>query len=711
MKKTRIISAVLSLLLLFNLFINSSASSLEIETCLNQTNYSSQTTEHAEDDNICCLESPDSNAYLSNEKFFFEPNELIILEFKVKTEGKIVDYAIEAGGVSASESTLKGSNSNYAFCISFPLLQASADEHLATFSITFNLSTEESLTNTVYIFKGSDGCAISSSAHSTAKRLYYANMYKKSKITKEEYDDTIALDYASCLTSSSEVSHSLLYKLAKRAEDKSASNDIIAGELYWKDKGDQSHPLRGVKVELYSTSNLNTVLETVYTDYDGAYIFSSYNLTANNRQVKIKVYAGDDNVDVYDYTNNQPFCLTIGPFNTNYSAETILETQRFDMLSNFGHALQIFQAAMTARDFAWNMMGGGTQDVNIYYPTQGNNCYYDPSTKKILITANAAVHSNSSYLKSYESWDVVMHEYGHHIQSHFDINARIGGTHSSANNNADVYGPYKGTRLAWGESWPTVFAMQAQEYFWYYLKDLCYYSPSCPLPGTPEAENHICFAENTIYEAYNFSYSSYYNIETTPVAKGEACERSIMAILWDIYDYTFEANDEFGVGTYAYWNITTSFGAKTFSEFMEDFYFACNNPNNTDFSEEYIDKIAPNLVKYKMSAEIIEKSGAIPTFTIKPNGGGESFYNNNFILIYYDASGNLISTSPVITSFEYDFNYQINSENWDAILSATGTTYSVRIASYANHYDENAPVDYQEEITGPYYSPLYTYSK
>ena len=108
-----------------------------------------------------------------------------------------------------------------------------------------------------------------------------------------------------------------------------------------------------------------------------------------------------------------------------------------------------------------------------------------------------------------------MHEYGHHVQYEMNIidfsRGDITYTSHTANENlAERYSSQDyGTRLVWAESWPTVFGILAQHYYSSYLS----------------------------------------NIDTAcDVLLGEACELSIMAVLWDLYDSDNDTRENIAFG-------------------------------------------------------------------------------------------------------------------------------------------------------------------
>ena len=148
-------------------------------------------------------------------------------------------------------------------------------------------------------------------------------------------------------------------------ETNALSDTNVKGVLSWIDDNGISHELRKVKVELYARTVLMDVKIGESTSLnDGSYSIDKNALAGvliNNNPLLlyIKVYAGDDNVVVMDDDG------------IAYFAESEIETTSLSqwnssdididlsvvMTNNIeGQALQISQAAITARDYAQEMI-------------------------------------------------------------------------------------------------------------------------------------------------------------------------------------------------------------------------------------------------------------------------------------------------------------------------------------------------------------------
>ena len=135
------------------------------------------------------------------------------------------------------------------------------------------------------------------------------------------------------------------------------------------------HPLRHVMVRIYDKEPIGTThLGTVYTDNDGnfSYTFTNpdgfWDFENGGYDIFIRVYAGDTNamVEISDSGDEYYYESTVSE-NVS-SGSTVTRNFTFTMSNDLGRAFQISQAIITARDYAWIMMGEMPSDVTIRYP-------------------------------------------------------------------------------------------------------------------------------------------------------------------------------------------------------------------------------------------------------------------------------------------------------------------------------------------------------
>ena len=309
------------------------------------------------------------------------------------------------------------------------------------------------------------------------------------------------------------------------------------GTLLWRDNNGATHSLQMVKVELYDDNSvIDDLLATTYTNSFGYYSFVFQNNDSifdhYGSDIYVKVYAGDNN-DYVVQPNETKYSKAVMGTGYYFNDVTTGSTHTFDdyifeMNDSTGQAMQISQAIIAAREFARSQIGHMPQAVRTIYPDYGSICNYTDNNKTIHIVNGIS----ATGLHSYESWDVIMHEYGHHIENELNIINSPGGEHYISHNmigeqvevSAGVYHIYtkdEGIRLAWAEAWATVFGIIAQY-------------------ETPMYVSTIPTVCDMSYTAYN---NVDYSIESCPHRKGEGCESSIEAILWDLYDSNPDLND------------------------------------------------------------------------------------------------------------------------------------------------------------------------
>lgn len=448
---------------------------------------------------------------------------------------------------------------------------------------------------------------------------------------------------------------------------RSEGDTYLRGKMEWKDSFGIRHPLYGVLLSIIDVSDISAIrsLGKVYTDIDGSFDISFVNAIQGSKLL-IFAYTEGEKVKVADTDEYVYFTSFVGPDSGVSTGATVIINGIIDMTTITGQAFQITQALFYMRDFAYEMSGVMPTDVVAMFPYVDplgikTTCFYRRSEKTIYI--NTTTNSTTPINTPYQKWDTLMHEYAHHLQYDFGIINTPGGVHSSNVNDADARNNKSdGIRLAWAESWPSVAGELAQQYY--------------------SANLQTVFG---VADEYYNSANEKYNTYTTTL--GEACEQSIMAVLWDLYDEdsATEPDDTIALGYQGWWDVTTGSGATTFSEFIE--YLYTQNPS-------YKESLAPNLTKYQMAptAPVVERidGSDYPRFTWDPQGGSVNYPNNSFILELYDEN----RTSPL--TIQTTSNYvNLGSIHWDVILGWGDETFYGRVIGNQT----------STPATGPYYSP------
>lgn len=216
-------------------------------------------------------------------------------------------------------------------------------------------------------------------------------------------------------------------------ENKNGPNRVIAngrvyGYLKWTDDNGIIHPLVGAKVKLTFTGSWGNAL--TYTNSSGFYSISFDGIwTAWAYECDIHVYAENEMIKVTNesgtvYEHATRLSGMSNNDNYNYSYTFLKET-------DLCNSMDIFTAAKNFADHASMLNGGSNIEIcNIKYPCNSSGAYYEPS-KSTITLPNENKRVSDTYHSVHESWDVIGHEYGHHLQKlyfHHDYY----GSHSSS---------------------------------------------------------------------------------------------------------------------------------------------------------------------------------------------------------------------------------------------------------------------------------------
>lgn len=465
---------------------------------------------------------------------------------------------------------------------------------------------------------------------------------------------------------------------------KAGRDTYVRGILRWQDDSNNWHPVQYNKVELWDKEPVGErLLATTYTDSSGNYSFTFdnadqwYEFENGGYDVFVRILPAGTNTIVYR-GNGSAYNVDSAMYQNIPTGHT--EYYSFDFRMNdsngnpdfFGRAIQIVQAAIVAARYVKTMNESDIAGVSIRYPHNESSagCFYRRSEKTVYITG--AARSNSSVPHSYASWDTIMHEYGHHVQYEFNLSSSPGGTHWINTSMADHYrehfegggnpdctcgrpsnvGDCKlyGSRLAWGEAWPTFIGTAAQFYY------------ASSLSG-------IVTAADTSYTSYN---GVNYDLESAGRLT-EDCEVTVQAILFDMMDSaTNESHDNLSLSHQTMWNLTTKSKAKTFHEFEE--YFLGNHSSPSHFTA------FGKILTYNRLAATQPTSSSItdqnpPTFSWIWTERSNYYNNRRFELVFYDSSRNYIGKSGQTSGN----SLTISTSLWNTVKSSYGTSFYVSV--------------------------------
>ncbi len=514
---------------------------------------------------------------------------------------------------------------------------------------------------TIYFCKGTDGTIFSSSLSLDIARR---NADKKLSyfFEQEVYDSTSLYNGYDIATAGSGVSGS------------------VSGHLKFNDDS-QELPLVGAKVKVIISGSL---LESeTYTDENGYYSISYSNVWhVGSGKPIIYVYASGENVSVkYSgiYTMAHEFDGTSGDFIYN-------RTFSSDVDGDFGKVINIFQAAQQYASFAKSLPDSDSiSHCDLYYPGEvEKGCYYSPKNSTITITSK--IRANSFVPESYCAWDVIGHEYGHHIQNCMGFSANVGGKHSSLANDIDanvtegrVTSEIKerGLKLAWNESWPTYFSIMAQKYI---LSDF----------------KNIATVNDTFYTSYNgLNYDLDPSSYPIDCAYGDGCERAIMRFLYKLSSPTLDAYDCFSISFEIIWDITCASKATTLFDFVNELY---NYGLNRHDLGRLLSVFNIAIGSLTITNDYLDRC---PSFTWSTYMGSSYLRYNEFDLVVANSQGQEILRKSDIPSISNNACYTLTRNEWAAVISSYDEDYFVYIVSRQTDFF----------TSGNYYSELFRFRK
>jgi len=450
-------------------------------------------------------------------------------------------------------------------------------------------------------------------------------------------------------------------------------------------------PLRGVKVEIHriSEDGTDTIVKTDYTNDDGKVSYTSAVVRINNGLNSVinqetaaetyyfKLFSEGTSIVIRDETYNT-YVWQCSPFSA-VAATKHEFSYSFTTNNAVGKGFIISQPAILAARFG-TYLNNGTElrTCAIDYPGKSSGSYY------VSNTINITDIDNSNYLNSrpnsYQDFDVMIHEYGHHFQRTIGhLSKSNGGVHYSHSNaeddmhdrkNDDGTNKYTEARarndglyLAYGEGWATSYSLLAQKHF----KDLY---------------QDTKFFGDDRYTAANRVNVGYGNYE---VCLGEGAEESITAFIWNLFD-GYDANDPTGE-MFEFTDdlfMTFSHNAYTFSDFLMNF-------EDGDPNEEMVGKM---LEKLKMAPTNVTYAKPLylnvaPTFKWTCSGGSRYYSNNEFYVevCAYGSEGfnyQAYTTTISLDGTPKEANITVPMEDWERILSVGSEQIEVKVTGYVN---------------------------
>ncbi len=432
----------------------------------------------------------------------------------------------------------------------------------------------------------------------------------------------------------------------------------IAGTVKWTDSAGGRHPVRKAPVEIWDKGSVrDTLVTTVTSDATGAFAATIDNLDADGagargRDIYLRVVASGPGFAIGDHYIQNSVRSDVA------TGTSITATFVANNVTDNNTAFSLQNAMVVAGEYLATVRSAAFPFVHVTFPSVGGGSYYD------------GVSLNVDGLDRWD-WDVMLHEYGHFIADVMDIEDNPGGSHSGSDNLSDTHGNKSvGVRLAFGEGWPTYFAVSA-------LREMNTASLNIP----------------------NIGDTSYQDTEDQVIIDdleaggrlGEDNERTVMSVLWDLYDTPADGLDRVALGTGFIWNLldasprpalwTLGSAYNLFSPGAS----AGQNDRNCIFTQQ---NVSPTISGPALT--VLGATAASPTINWTRGNGG-THPNKLFEVQYRDATdGALLHTSGPITVL----TYTAPAGAWSSAKASSGGNVNVTVVGT----QIDAP------LTGPYRS-------
>ena len=474
---------------------------------------------------------------------------------------------------------------------------------------------------------------------------------------------------------------------ARRSPAPLRSFNSVELQMNWTDDQGGVHPLVGAKAYIYDIYGVegpayyldsNGYAELTWTDFEFDQCMY-LKVVAQNDTANVKVQTKQGVLYTYDFQVN-------GQVSYEYLEHTLSPAEDGDT----ARAFHLYQAAYYYATYAKQINHGIAMPMCTFnWPgSTDEGCYY--SYNSITISGKTAA---SGYPGAWASWDVIGHEYGHHVQRTKGITANPGGTHYINHNNIDDQynngytlesAKNRGLKLAWGEGWPTFWSTIAQSTF------------------PADIRNIVTVGDTryTTYQGFWYELDTYQATTTGSLRtyRGDADEIAVQSILYKLYSPTIDTFDKFAINVQTLFDIVCNAHPYTFYEFIQAMY-------NAGYDAHDLGKL---LAQYKVVTNRIDilnnYINRTPTFEWSADKGSVNLYYNNFDFVVVKPNFDELFRVNNITATGNMGRYTLTDNQWNQI-KALGTGYYVYViqrqtlsftsGNYVSElYAFNAPTEY-----------------
>lgn len=387
----------------------------------------------------------------------------------------------------------------------------------------------------------------------------------------------------------------------------SAVTITVRGRVQWTDRNGKAHGLPMAVLEIRDDDVVGSqLIQTTATDPAGNYTSTfTYDdgVLQGNPDIFVRVFARSPVADIKpDTSGGSTYRLESPVTNEVAGGSTVTINLTAGNSSDSERAFSVHHALVVIGAYAGMLSGKTPTTIDTRFPTTRSTSMFTGTQLHILRA-------------DWSDWDVIHHEYGHNLMAIAGFQQNPGGSHSSDTNLAVTRGSKDiGTRLAWGEGWPTYFGISGQQVMG---------AAGLGIPDVGDAH-------------YQDSDDANININLeTSTGLGEDNEVSVMAALWDLFDGSSDGADAVSMSDGALFTAFRNSGCKTVGGAWDSIAASATPLQRTKLGAVFAQaKIGPELTDPADNVKLTA-SGPIPTFRWKRNGGGSSNPLNDFKIEFF----------------------------------------------------------------------------
>lgn len=385
----------------------------------------------------------------------------------------------------------------------------------------------------------------------------------------------------------------------------------VTGTILWTDNTGATHPAREVDVEIRDENIVGSELVTTVTAYNGTFfaiVDNSDTFGTSGRDIFIRVMARSAYAHVVrGDTPAETHFLESSVTDDVADGATVTINMTANNTDDNNRAFSVHDGLLTIAQYSSFYLGETLARIDTLFPVGGTVSFYDGTNLHML-------------RDDWIDWDVIHHEYGHYFMDARDIESNPGGTHNLGENLAERLGKDRGTRLAWGEGFPTYFGTSGQ---------LRIGASSLGVPNVGDSGY-----SDTIDSSIN------YDLETVGALaeKGEDDELAVQRTLFDLYDGASDGNDEVSLGDYGVYQAARGVNATTLSTFWNGLIAGTTTQQQVTYGCLFMDhKVSPEPTA-PVDGATFAAAAPPPQFDWEERGAGPSFRLNKFTVEFWDAS-------------------------------------------------------------------------